>query len=518
MADVAGPPPRPTTPADVTPRSDHTDRVVSGSVVIVWFRRDLRVADNGALSAAVEQAKAIDGSVLPLFVLDPVLGSSSGANRLAYLYDALRSLKASGVPLIVRLGDPSREVPAHCPRDCGAAAVYVAEDFSPFGRQSRRGRGTRPSRPPAPQFKRADSPYVITRRQSLRKGDGTPFKVFTPFKRVWEPMAVDGEVPVCRIDPHLVPWWRDTVSEEIPTASDRTRRRSCRRPIEEAAAAQRFATFVERHLDDYDEIRNEPGADATSRLSADLKFGVIHPRQLARRRLVEHRIGAEVFRSELCWAGVLCRRALASRPETARHGRFCPAMEHMRVDVRGGRRRTFRRVVRRANRVSVHRRRYASAPSRGVDAQPGSNGSCVVLGQGPASRLASWVPHGSWRTSSMATSLRINTGGSGRLEREPMPRRTFGCSIPVSQGKKFDADGTYVRRWVPELGGVRGQKWIHEPWLAPRSSASSLFSFDDWPPARSKRSGRRTPIRIVEPCRRTRRGVGSIRRGAWPRQ
>ena len=101
--------------------------------VIMWFRRDLRVEDHPALAAAVDLARRSEGSVVALFVLDPRLGSVSGVNRLAFLYRALRSLQADGVPLVVRLGEPERELPALA-AELGASHVFVTADFGVFGR------------------------------------------------------------------------------------------------------------------------------------------------------------------------------------------------------------------------------------------------------------------------------------------------------------------------------------------------------------------------------------------------
>ena len=102
--------------------------------VVFWFRRDLRLADNPALLAAIAEAQRTGGLVLAAFVLDLKLGMASGINRLAYLYDALQSLTATGIPLVLRHGDPATEIPSLA-ASVSASAVYCASDFGPYGRK-----------------------------------------------------------------------------------------------------------------------------------------------------------------------------------------------------------------------------------------------------------------------------------------------------------------------------------------------------------------------------------------------
>ena len=96
---------------------------------IMWFRRDLRLADNPALLAAL----ADHTDVVPVFVVDPLLMSRSGAPRRAYMCDALNALDDSmGRALVYRYGDPLDVIPALV-AEVGASAVYAARDFAPYG-------------------------------------------------------------------------------------------------------------------------------------------------------------------------------------------------------------------------------------------------------------------------------------------------------------------------------------------------------------------------------------------------
>ena len=429
--------------------------VPSPSPVLLWFRRDLRVADNRALWAANQLAREAGGSVLPVFVLDPRLGATSGPNRLAFLYDALQSFRSAGVPLIIRLGDPVGEIPSIA-AELGAQTVIAAADYGPYGRtRDRAVSEALQADNRTLQFE--DAPYAVP-PGTVRKGDGTPFKVFTPFKRVWETTARD-MVPGNAVDPHLIPWWRDTVSEAIPA---RPAGASERLPAaDEAAAHQRLNHFLRCHLADYDALRNNPGADATSRLSADLKFGLLHPRQI----LPFLRVGGtgpEVFRSELCWREFYAD-VLWHQPHTARHA-LVGAMEHMEVDEGA-------LADERFDAWCLGRTGYPfiDAGMRQLAAEGWMHNRVRMA---VASFLVKDL-HLDWRRGAawfmrhlVDGDLASNqhgwqwTAGTG-TDASPY----FRVFNPVSQGKKFDPDGIYVRRYVPELAGL-ANKFLHEPWLA----------------------------------------------------
>ena len=432
----------------------------------MWFRRDLRLADQPALTAAVGRARRGEGSVVPLFVLDPRLGSVSGVNRLAFLYRALGSLHADGVPLVIRLGNPERELPALA-AELGASHVYATADFGVFGRDRDR-RVDNALRRIGVVFETVESNYVVP-PGTVRKGDDSPFKVFTPFKRVWETLA-DGIGPTTRIDPHLVPWWRDTVSEEIP--ADPAGASAHLPDASEAAAQERLRRFLAGPVDDYDDARNIPGADGTSRLSADLKYGLLHPRQILP-GLRARGPGADVFRSELCWREFYAD-VLWHRPETARRA-LVTMMEGIRVDEGplGDERFDAWRLGRTGypfidagmrqllQEGWMHNRvRMAAASFLVKDLHlDWRRGARWFMDQLVDGDLAS-NQHG-WQW----------TAGTG-TDASPY-YRVFN---PVLQGKKFDPDGEYVRRYVPELRDL-STRFIHEPWLAP-STTAALFDVE----------------------------------------
>ena len=145
---------------------------------IMWFRRDLRLADHPALTAALAH-----GVTTPLFVLDPMFVQRSGAARLGFLYRNIRALDATmNRAIVVRHGDPLDIVPRFA-KEVGADTVFISEDFGPYGAK----RDNEVAKRLAAQgvrLERVGSPYAVN-PGVVRKNDGTPFAVFTPFSRVW---------------------------------------------------------------------------------------------------------------------------------------------------------------------------------------------------------------------------------------------------------------------------------------------------------------------------------------------
>ena len=220
---------------------------------IHWFRRDLRLADNPSLLAAIQAAQAVDDTVVPLFVVDPVLWASAGAPRLAYLAQSLRALDESlGGRLVVRHGSPRDVVPAVAD-EVGAGAVHVTAATEPYGRR-------RDERLP---LIRTGSPYAVAPGRLTTQG-GTPFQVFTPFRRAWLDHGWAPPAPRPTGSP-----WAHLRSDGIPSASTDVRLP----PAGEAAALRRWHQFLRDGLASYATDRDRPDLDGTSRLSIPLKYG-----------------------------------------------------------------------------------------------------------------------------------------------------------------------------------------------------------------------------------------------------
>lgn len=212
--------------------------------------------------------------MLVCFVVDPRLEKSSGERRLAFLFDSLRELdtKLGGRLLVVR-GRPDVEIP-RLASAVDAGSVHVSEDFSPFGR--RRDAAVAEALGEIP-LESVGSPYLVSPGR-ITKSDGDPYKVFTPYFRQWRDHG-----------------WRkpaSTAAEDLNALEPGDIRRSGRiripaapvkldLPAGEEAARERWSEFVADDLDDYESGRNRPDLDVSSRMSAYLKFGNIHPRTMA---------------------------------------------------------------------------------------------------------------------------------------------------------------------------------------------------------------------------------------------
>ena len=240
---------------------------MSRTPTVLWFRRDLRLADHPALSAATA-----DGPVTPLFVLDPVFLSRAGAPRLAFLSSGLAALdEAMGGALVVRTGDPATVVPALA-AEVGARDVHATADFGPYGH--RRDRSVAAAlEADARSLVLSGSPYA-TDPGSVTKDDGSPYAVFTPFSKVWR--AVGWPTPL----PEPQTEWRgrpEIGSDPLPSrpATDAELP-----PAGEETAHAAWEAFASGALARYASARDRPDVAGTSGLSPYLRFGMLHPRQL----------------------------------------------------------------------------------------------------------------------------------------------------------------------------------------------------------------------------------------------
>ncbi len=155
---------------------------------MLWFRRDLRLADHPALCAATA-----GGPVTPLFVLDPVFLARAGAPRQAFLLAGLAALDdAMGAALVVRAGDPATVVP-ELAEELGARDVHATADFGPYGR--RRDRAVASAlEADGRSLVLTGSPYAAD-PGSVTKEDGAPYAVFTPFSKAWRRAGWSAPLP-----------------------------------------------------------------------------------------------------------------------------------------------------------------------------------------------------------------------------------------------------------------------------------------------------------------------------------
>lgn len=420
----------------------------------MWFRRDLRLADNPALVAAVEQARADgDGQVVPLFVVDPKLWNASGPARQAYLHNSLDALGASiDRNLYIRYGDP-RDIVPEVVELSGATQVHMAADFGPYGTARDAAVEAGLANLPRPvELMRTGSPYAVAPGR-VRKDDGTAYRVYTPFYKAW--LAHGWRRPIDA--PTDVDWFMPTECEGRPRPADDVE--VDLPPAGELAALDRWHEFAQRALDEYADDRNRPDIAGSSRLSTALKWGEIHPRTILAE--LDDSRGAEVFRKELAWrefyADVLHHNPRSAReplddkwqafpwnsgPQAdAMFAAWCAGKTGFPIVDAG-----MRQLVREGwmhNRVRMIVASFLVKDLH-LDWRRGAAWFMKHLTDGDiASNQQGWQ----W------------VAGSG-TDAAPYYR----IFNPVTQAQRFDPQGDYVRRYVPELRHIEGAA-VHEPWL-----------------------------------------------------
>ncbi|HEV2758658.1 MAG TPA: deoxyribodipyrimidine photo-lyase [Acidimicrobiales bacterium] len=413
---------------------------------ILWFRRDLRLADHPALAEAAGR-----GTVIALFVLDPRLLAPAGAPRVAFLFRCLRALDESiGGRLVVRVGDPADVVPAVA-AETEADRVYASWDAGPYG-SKRDERVAEALHAGGRSLSLLGSPYAVD-PGSVHNRDGQPFRVFSPFYGAWT--AHGWAQPLT--ESLNATWIEGPTSDPIPEEPPLD---ATLPPAGEAAAMAHLDAFLQTAAD-YAAQRDVPAADATSRLSPYLKYGCIHPRQVLARlgRSEAH----EKFRTELAWREFYAD-VLWHVPESARRS-LQRAMSRMRLD--SGRVADERFTAWTEGRTGFP---MVDAGMRQLQGEAWVHNRVRMI---VASFLVKdlhidWTRGARWFMGNLVDGdLASNNhnwqwvAGTGT---DPAPY--FRIFNPVAQGKKHDPDGDYVRRWVPELAGVPGVA-VHEPWKLP---------------------------------------------------
>lgn len=433
--------------------------------IIVWFRNDLRLHDNPAVWAAAQEADR----VVPVFILNDILlkGKHASANRnrflLESLHDLQKSLEKAGSGLVVRAGKPELEL-RKLVEQVGADSVYYGADFTPYA--VRRDKTVkRALEDKNIGFRSFGGRLIVDNLQSevLRTKTGNVQQVFTPFWKNW--MSIERR-PVVGL-PKLPPL---PDSLEHGTVPDLTETGNASElspdtlPGGETAGRQRMLDWLENGVDDYHQQNDQMADDGTSRLSPYLHFGCVSARELEDN--LSDSKGARAYNRQLCWRDfynyiLFHFPANADQEFQERYREFdWNYDEKLLVAWQQGR--TGYPVVD-AGMRQLHAEGWMHNRARlivgsfltkdlGLDWRLGEKYFMRILLDGDEANN-----NGNWQW--------IASVG---VDPAPVFRRMYN---PTLQQKRFDADGRYVRKYVPELANVP-DKYLAEPWMMPKDVQS----------------------------------------------
>jgi deoxyribodipyrimidine photo-lyase len=451
---------------------------VTDAPTILWFRQDLRLQDNPALHAAIRRGAA----VVPVYILDDEAEgrwAAGGASRW-WLHHSLAaldaSLKALGSRLVIARGD-SEVILRDLIATTKAGAVYWNRRYEPaiITRDSRIKTECLAAGLDAKSFNSAllNEPHTIANKQ------GAPFQVFTPYWR--HCLALDVAAPVkvrtsALVSPSEWPPSLDVRDLDLLPSVPWDAGLAATWQPGEAAGAKRLKKFVAGAMAAYVETRNLPDHEGTSMLSPWLHFGEVSPRQvwaavetLSKRSFIfPPGEGARVFLSEIGWrefAYYLLYHfpRTPERPLRADFEKFPWASDRGGAKLRAWQQgRTGYPIVDAGMRQLWHTG-WMHNRVRMIVAS-----FLVKHLRLPWTKGAEWF----WDTL-VDADLASNTLGwqwTAGCGADAAPY--FRVFSPVLQGEKFDAEGAYVRRWVPELAHLPA-KYIHAPWTAPAEVLAS---------------------------------------------
>jgi deoxyribodipyrimidine photo-lyase len=403
---------------------------------IALFTRDLRLRDNAMLAGA----HASSDRVLPLFVVDDdlLLRTAHGRpNRFGFLAESLRdldaSLRARGGALFVRRGNWVEEV-VRIAEECGAASVHLARDVSGYAQ-----------RRTAHLRKCTGTDVVLHDHLTVVPPDalGRAFVVFTAYYKRWLDQPWRPLAPI----PRRITTPAGVAGGELPTGTSPGGWQGG-----ETAALARLKAWTGRGLRAYAETRDDPAGDATSRASPALHFGCLSASEMAQR--LWDRAGAEPYLRQLCWRDFYAQ-LLWYRPEAARR------------DLRSG------------------APRWREAPGDLEAWKAGRTGFPFVDAGMRQLRAEGWMHNRvrmvvasfltkdlliDWRAGAQhfmdllvdgdVAQNQLNWQWVAGTGTDANPFRVLN---PTVQGRRHDPRGTYLRRWIAELGKLPADVDVHDP-------------------------------------------------------
>ena len=451
--------------------------------LIVWLRRDLRVHDNAALHHACAQAE----TVVPLFVFDPAILSrdDTGAARVAFLVDALGvldgNLQKLGGRLIVRQGKVPEQV-LKAVDEFEADGVFHQREYEPFGAKrdeavaaalTERGKAVETF----PGLALFEPPEILSQA-------GTPYTVFSPYKREWFSRPAQGPLPA----PRRVPVPEPARSEALPSAKDLTFQTAQTFECGGEDAAQRLLKAFLAKIERYDRARDILSEDGTSRLSRHLHLGTLSARfvvDAVRKAGLDQPSGAtgeqksehqgepghSTFLSEIAW-----------------HDFYLQVLSHFPHVATGAFRPQYNAIKWENDETLFTAWKSGKTGYPIVDAAMRQLNSVAWMHNRGRMIVASFLTKDlliDWRWGEKYFMQQLvdgdqaaNNGGwqwAAGTGTDAQPY--FRIFNPTSQGEKFDPAGDYVKRWVPELARVPA-KFIHAPWKLSEAERDHLGASD----------------------------------------
>ncbi len=426
---------------------------------IVWFRRDLRVHDHPALRAAL----AREDHIVPVFCLDEALlhGRHASGPRTQFLLECLAeldgALRERGSGLVLRQGPPEREL-AELVRQTNARALHFSSDVTPFARA--RGKRVRSAlKGSGVELHGHPGLGAIDELGAPRTQTGKPYTIFTPFHRTWER---ERRREVLGAPRKLPPLPSRVAKGRIPSLRALGLEQEVASPPlgGERAARERLSCFLADDVRGYGQGRDALGEDSTSRLSPYLHFGCISPREIEQR--LPGGAGPEAFRRQLCWRD-FHHHVLLHFPRNA----------HSEFQARYRGKLSWSRARGRFERWCEGQTGYplVDAGMRQLR-QEGwmHNRARLVVGSFLTKDLGiDWRWGERWFMHLLVDGDEANNNGNWQwiasVGTDPAPvfRRIYN---PARQMDTHDPNGSYVRRYVPELANVPDE-YLREPWAMP---------------------------------------------------
>ena len=468
---------------------DRSDPATSDVAAIWWVRRDLRLQDNRTLLAALDHARSNSGRVAAVFVLDTNIlsGLARDDRRMTIIAEGLaeldRDLRERGGGLHLVAGPAEAMIPEFA-RSCGFPPVFAGGDFEPYGLQRDERVGAFLEQNGS--LLEIHHDHMVVAPATVRKGDGSPYRVFTPFHRAWLALLEGGRkslepvksIPVTKeVAPGPIELTTEGILDQagfrVPARKGPAGGRT--------AAKERLSRFLSI-MAGYGETRDLPGIEGTSRIAMDLRFGFLSAREAAKTATEEGSPGAGKWLSELCWRDFY-QEVLRLHPTTVDEP-FQQRLARVVWDdpdadpIAGSRWRAWTE-----GRTGYP---FVDAAMRELSATGWMHNRARMV-------VASFLTkdlHIHWKRGErwfarhlLDIELASNVGGwqwSAGTGTDAQP--WFRVFHPVEQSKRWDPSGDWIRRWCPQIKAIP-DRWIHEPWKAPAAvlAAAGVRLGQEWP-------------------------------------